>query len=221
MRCRAIGTRFTCLARGPIVLMCRRASMRISNHLADAVAPHNPLLGIMLPYTPLHHLLLDAIGTPLVMTSGNRKDEPIAYREPECYEQLAGLADLFLTHDRAIHVRCDDSVTRVVNRAELPIRRSRGYAPRPVPLPIATPLPVLAVGGQMKCTFALALHRRQSSVTIWAISTTSRLIGRLHAISNCTKRYSISGRRPSFAISIRTTRARITRGSGRDATVCD
>ena len=109
----------------------------------------------MLPYTPLHHLLLRAVGdTPLVMTSGNRSDEPIAY-EDDVVEKLAGIADLFLVHDRAIHVRCDDSVSRVVDGVELPVRRSRGYAPQPMPLPMECPRPILAVGGQLKVTVAL------------------------------------------------------------------
>src|SRR5947209_12596497 len=89
------------------------------------------------------------------MTSGNRSDEPIAYRDDEAVEKLAGIADLFLAHDRPIHVRCDDSVTRVVAGAELPVRRSRGYAPEPIALPLECPRPTLAVGGQLKVTFAL------------------------------------------------------------------
>jgi hydrogenase maturation protein HypF len=111
----------------------------------------------MLPYAPLHHLLLrDLEGMPLVMTSGNRSDEPIAYQEPDAMERLAGIADMFLTHDRPIHVRCDDSVTRIMGGIESPIRRSRGQAPREIALPIASPAPILAVGGQLKATFALA-----------------------------------------------------------------
>src|SRR5262249_18796076 len=129
---------------------------RGENTIATEVAPRNPWLGVMLPYTPLHHLLLRAVdGMPLVMTSGNRSDEPIAYQDDEAREKLAGIADLFLVHDRPIHVRCDDSVTRVVDGSELPVRRSRGYAPRPVALPVACPRPVLATGGQLKVTFAL------------------------------------------------------------------
>ena len=115
----------------------------------------------MLPYTPLHHLLLRAVGgIPLVMTSGNRSDEPIAYRGAEALKRLAGIADLFLTHDRPIHVRCDDSVTRVVDGTRVPVRRSRGYAPQPIELPLACPQPVLAVGGQLKATFALGRGRQ-------------------------------------------------------------
>jgi hydrogenase maturation protein HypF len=129
--------------------------------VAQEVAPRNPWLGVMLPYTPLHHLLLRAVvGIPLVMTSGNRSDEPIAYRDDEALTQLAGIADLFLLHNRPIHVRCDDSVTRVVAGCELPVRRSRGYAPHPITLPVPCPVPILAVGGQLKGTFALGRDRQ-------------------------------------------------------------
>jgi hydrogenase maturation protein HypF len=129
--------------------------------IAEEVAPNNPWLGVMLPYTPLHHLLLRAAGEmPLVMTSGNRSDEPIAYRDDEALEKLAGIADWFLIHNRPIHVRCDDSVTRVVDGLELPVRRSRGIAPRPIALPIECPRPILAVGGQLKGTFALGRDRQ-------------------------------------------------------------
>jgi hydrogenase maturation protein HypF len=110
----------------------------------------------MLPYTPLHHLLLgDLQGRPLVMTSGNRGDEPIAYEEADAILRLRGIADLFLVHNRPIHLRCDDSVTRVVAGQELPVRRSRGYAPQPLPLPAACACPTLALGGQLKAAFAL------------------------------------------------------------------
>jgi len=138
--------------RRPIVLLKKRAGIPIAGN----VAPGNPWLGLMLPYTPLHHLLIRAAGTmPLVMTSGNRSDEPIAYGNEEALEKLAGIADLFLMHNRPIHVRCDDSVSRVVHDLEQPVRRSRGYAPQPIALPHACSQPILAVGGQMKVTFAL------------------------------------------------------------------
>jgi hydrogenase maturation protein HypF len=137
--------------RAPIVLVRKCDPCPV----AHEVAPGNPWLGVMLPYTPLHHLLLRAVGgIPLVMTSGNRSDEPIAY-EDDAPSKLAGIADLFLTHDRPIHVRCDDSVTRVIDGDELPVRRSRGYAPKPIRLPFPCPRPTLAVGGQLKATFAL------------------------------------------------------------------
>jgi hydrogenase maturation protein HypF len=135
----------------PIVLLQRRPDAAIA---AD-IAPRNPWLGVMLPYTPLHHLLQGAVGgIPLVMTSGNRSDEPIAHQD-DAPARLAGIADLLLTHDRPIHVRCDDSVTRIVDGAETPVRRSRGYAPRPIELPVPCPRPFLALGGQLKVTFAL------------------------------------------------------------------
>ncbi len=139
-------------ARKPIVLLKRRAGIEVSR----AVAPGNPTLGVMLPYTPLHHLLMTRLkGTALVMTSGNRSDEPIAYEESDALERLGGIADLFVVHNRPIHVRCDDSVTRIVGGSESPIRRSRGYAPEPVGLPFICPRAILAVGGQLKGTFAL------------------------------------------------------------------
>jgi hydrogenase maturation protein HypF len=141
--------------RHPIVLLRKRPG----DGVAGGVAPGNPFLGVMLPYTPLHHLLLRAMGSPLVMTSGNRSDEPIAYEEPDALRRLGDIADLFLTHNRPIHVRCDDSVTRVVGGLESPLRRSRGYAPQPVLLPMECPLPALAVGGQFKGTFALGRGR--------------------------------------------------------------
>ena len=125
------------------------------------IAPGNPFIGVMLPYTPLHHLLMNEIeGRPLVMTSGNRSDEPIAFEEPDAVERLSGIADICLTNDRPIHVRCDDSVIRVIDGVESPIRRSRGFAPQPIALPMKCPAPILAVGGQMKSTFALGSDGR-------------------------------------------------------------
>jgi hydrogenase maturation protein HypF len=141
--------------RRPIVLLKRRAG----DAVAPSVAPRHPRLGILLPYTPLHHLLLHAVSGPLVMTSGNRSDEPIAYDDADALARLADIADVFLTHDRPIRVRCDDSVTRVVGNEEAPVRRSRGYAPQPVELPVECPCPILAVGGQLKGAFALGRGR--------------------------------------------------------------
>jgi hydrogenase maturation protein HypF len=99
-------------------------------------------------------------GTPLVMTSGNRSDEPIARTEAEAIEVLRGICDLFLAHNRPIHVRCDDSVTRVIGATESPVRRSRGYSPQPIRLPVECPSPILAVGGHLKGAFALGSGRR-------------------------------------------------------------
>jgi hydrogenase maturation protein HypF len=105
----------------------------------------------MLPYTPLHHLLCADFGGPLVMTSGNVSDEPIAFDEDDARERLAPIADLFLAHDRPIHRRCEDSVLRV----QLPIRRSRGYAPTALPLPVRAGRPVIAAGAELKSTFCV------------------------------------------------------------------
>jgi len=140
--------------RRPIVLLRKRDAGRASG-VADAAAPGNPDLGVMLPYTPLHHLLMRGLGRPVVMTSGNRADEPIATGNGEAVHRLGRIADVLLLHDRPIRVRCDDAVTRVVGGVELPVRRSRGYAPQPVALPVPCGVPTLAVGGQLKGTFAL------------------------------------------------------------------
>jgi hydrogenase maturation protein HypF len=143
----------------PIVLLRRRPGTEAE--ISAAVAPGTPFLGILLAYTPLHHLLLERLkGAPLVMTSGNRRDEPIATTDGDAVRSLAGIADGFLTHDRPIHVRCDDSVVRVAEGAALPIRRSRGYAPEPVAIPLALDRPTLAAGAQGKATFALGKGAR-------------------------------------------------------------
>ncbi len=144
--------------RCPIVLLRKQPSA--SDFVCNEVAPSNPYLGVMLPYTPLHHLLLDAIGNvPLVMTSGNRSEEPIAYSDEDAVDRLHDIADLILWHNRPIHVRCDDSVTRVVDGSESPVRRSRGYAPQPITLPRKCDFPLLAVGGQLKGVFALGVDQ--------------------------------------------------------------
>lgn len=141
----------------PIVLLRRRPDAPV----ADAVAPGSPLIGLMLPYSPIHHLLLTpvpGVGAPvpdaLVLTSANRSDEPICFTEDDAVRRLSALCDSVLDHDRPIHVPCDDSVVRVVDGAELPIRRSRGYAPLPVDLGRDGPA-VLAVGGELKNTCCL------------------------------------------------------------------
>jgi hydrogenase maturation protein HypF len=136
----------------PIVLLHKRSP----NPVSDGIAPGNPRLGIMFPYTPLHHVLFRLLGDrPLVMTSGNQSDEPIAYEDEDALHRLNQIADIFLVHNRPIHVRCDDSVVSTVANTLLPVRRSRGYAPQSIELPFACPMPVLAVGGQLKATFAL------------------------------------------------------------------
>ena len=135
----------------PIVLLPRRPSTLI----APSVAPGSTTLGLMLPYTPLHALLLEAFDGPLVMTSGNLSDEPIAFLDDDATERLAGVAEAFLVHDRAIRTRVDDSVVKVIRGRLVPIRRSRGYVPNPVPLPVASSVPILACGAELKNTFTL------------------------------------------------------------------
>jgi len=139
----------------PIVLLERLPSCEV----AEAVAPRQNTLGVMLAYSPLHHLLLHDAGLPLVMTSGNNSDEPITYRDEEAFEQLGEIADYFLIHDRPIHMRCDDSVVRIVDRKMYQIRRSRGYAPAPLGVAESFGQHTLACGGELKNTFCVAKER--------------------------------------------------------------
>ena len=139
----------------PIVLLERLPRCGIT----EEVAPRQNTLGVMLAYTPLHHLLLHDAGIPLVMTSGNNSDEPIAYRDEEASQQLGEIADYFLIHDRPIHMRCDDSVVRVVGRKTYQVRRSRGYAPAPTRVAESFGRHTLACGGELKNTFCVAKER--------------------------------------------------------------
>jgi len=140
-----------------ITLFASCGGSAMQGDLAPGVAPGNPYVGLMLPYTPLHHLLLAELPA-LVMTSGNLSEEPIAIENVEARRRLATLADAFLEHDREILVACDDSVVAVTARGPLVLRRSRGYVPDPVRLPVDAGR-VLALGGQLKNTFCLALGR--------------------------------------------------------------
>ena len=124
--------------------------------VAPSVAPGNRHLGLMLPYTPLHHLLAAELAAPFVLTSGNVSDEPIAYDDADALRRLGRIADAFLVHDRGIHMRTDDSVLRMLRGAPTVMRRSRGFVPRPLLLPAALPRPVLACGAELKNTFCLA-----------------------------------------------------------------
>jgi hydrogenase maturation protein HypF len=152
-------------AQRPIVLVRRRTNPA-NSVISGLVAPGNPRLGVLLPYTPLHHLLFAPVPgsdtevpvpAVLVMTSGNLTDEPICYEDDDARQRLGPIADAWLLHDRPIHVPCDDSVLQIdpSRGSELPLRRSRGYAPLPVRLPFAAQ-PTLAVGGELKNTFCLA-----------------------------------------------------------------
>ena len=141
-------------SRRPIVVARRRAGIPV----AGGVAPGSSDLGVILPYSPLHHLLLADAGVALVMTSGNVSDEPIAHRDADALARLSPIADRLLVHDRPIHVRSDDSVLRAVapDRTPIMLRRSRGHVPEALALPVAAPVPLLACGGDLKSTFCVA-----------------------------------------------------------------
>ncbi len=142
----------------PIVLLDRRGEAGV---LAPAVAPRNPQLGALLPYSPLHHLLLHELGFPVVATSGNLSDEPICLEEHEALQRLRGVADVFLVHDRPIVRHVDDSVARILLGREQVLRRARGYAPLPITFnaqpATRNPQPILAVGAHLKNTVALGV----------------------------------------------------------------
>ncbi|WP_235022605.1 carbamoyltransferase HypF [Amycolatopsis alkalitolerans] len=150
----ALAERLLTDRRRPIVLLPRRPGADV----ADSVAPGNRRLGVMLPFTPLHHLLLAGISRPIVLTSGNVSDEPIAYRDDEVRARLGRIADAFLVHDRAIHIRTDDSVVRPFRARRQLMRRSRGFVPEPVRGEF--PRHILACGAELKNTFCLAKDRR-------------------------------------------------------------
>ncbi len=136
----------------PVVLTPRREHAP----LAPEVAPGHGLVGLLLPYTPLHLLLMAHAPAALVMTSGNLSEEPLVFRNDEARQKLTALADALLLHDRDIQVPCDDSVVRLVEGRALPIRRARGYVPLPVALPVGAPQDLLGVGAAQKNTFCLA-----------------------------------------------------------------
>ncbi|MEV5411992.1 carbamoyltransferase HypF [Thermopolyspora sp. NPDC052614] len=138
--------------RRPIVVLPRRTDAPV----AAAVAPDNRFLGLMLPYTPLHHLLAAELAGPYILTSGNTSDEPIALDDEDAFRRLNEIADAFLTHDRPIHMRAEDSVILLHQGQTTPVRRSRGYAPQPLPLRVAPPRPVLGCGAESRNTFCLA-----------------------------------------------------------------
>lgn len=136
----------------PIVLLERKRG----NEIPRSVAPGVNTLGFMLPYAPLHHLLLASLDQPLVMTSGNISDEPICFHDDDANTRLSRIADYFLIHDRPIHIRTDDSVVRCFNDREMILRRARGYAPAPIRTAINFERSILACGAELKNTFCLA-----------------------------------------------------------------
>jgi len=141
----------------PIALLPRQVGSHVLVH--ESVAPGNPYLGIMLAYTPLHHLISRSVDFPLVATSGNLADEPICTDEDECIERLGSIADLFLVHDRRIARHVDDSVVWILDQQPRLLRRARGFAPRPVLLDSEAPT-LLAVGAHLKNTVALSVGRQ-------------------------------------------------------------
>jgi hydrogenase maturation protein HypF len=162
----AAATRLTDRRR-PIVLLDRRPGVTAWQMIAGPVAPGNRAIGLMLPYTPIHHLLLAEAPGPLVMTSGNVSDEPIAFRDEDAQVRLAGIADAYLIHDRPIHMRIDDSIVRLRGSSPMVLRRARGYAPEPIRLltgrdrsPGAGDRAILACGGELKSTFCLVKDGR-------------------------------------------------------------
>jgi hydrogenase maturation protein HypF len=171
------------------------------------VAPGNPFLGVMLPYSPLHHLLMREWGFPVVATSGNLSDEPICTDEREALRRLAGIADLFLVHNRPIVRHVDDSVVRVVMRREQVLRRARGFAPLPLPLNTAeTADPILAVGAHLKNTVALALGNQAflsqhigDLETLQATEAFHRVIADFQRLYDASPRLIVSDAHPDYA----------------------
>lgn len=145
--------RALCSVERPIVILRKKEKSR----LPDSISPGNDTIGAFLSYTPLHHIILQRLKSPIVATSANISDEPIAKDDGDAFKRLSGIADYFLTHDRKIIRRCDDSVVRIVAERQVPIRRSRGFAPLPVLLPFKLKRPVLALGSYMNNTIAVGI----------------------------------------------------------------
>ncbi len=188
----------------PIVLLSPSGEPGI----AAGVGRSSPYIGVMLPYSPLHHLLMREVGIPLVATSGNRSDEPIAIANEEARERLKGIADVFLMHDRPIARPCDDSVVRVARGREMVLRRARGYAPLPVR--VAQPLaPVLAVGAHLKNAVAIAIgHQVFVSQHVGDLDTLEARLAFERAIQDLCRLYRFEPRmvacdmHPDYASSI-------------------
>jgi len=140
----------------PIVLLKRKSNAK-QKLVHDSIAPGNPKLGVMLPYTPLHHLLMKALQIPIIATSGNLSEEPMCITEDEAFQRLKNIADYFLIHNRPIVRHVDDSIVRVIMEREMVMRRARGYAPLPIELNCEMENETyLSVGGHLKNTIALS-----------------------------------------------------------------
>ncbi|MCI0713076.1 MAG: carbamoyltransferase HypF [Chloroflexi bacterium] len=182
----------------PIVLLRRKQA------LAPSVAPDNPNIGAFLPYTPLHQLLMTELNIPVIATSGNKTDEPICIDENEAVERLAGIADVFLVHNRPIVRPIDDSVVRVINGAPVILRRARGYAPLPIEMEDELPT-MLAVGGQQKNTIALSHGKRLflsqhvgNLETVAALEAFERTARDLENIYEITPQVIIADKHPDY-----------------------
>ena len=174
----------------PVVLLDRRESF-----VAPAVSPGLGTIGVMLAYTPLHLILMDLVGRPLVMTSGNATDEPIASSIADARSRLSGIADGFLMHDREIVARCDDSVVRLMGGKPRFLRRARGYAPLPLRLPVPSPVPLIAVGPHLKNTLTL-VHGDQAWVSphIGDLENLETLDHFHHVLDRCRRLFRVDPR---------------------------
>ena len=188
--------------RRPIVLLKRRDK----NQLPQEIAPNNKYLGIMLPYTPLHYLLLREVKIPLVMTSGNISEEPIAYKDEDALCKLNKIADFFLVHNREIQIRVDDSVARVIEGKPVLIRRSRGYAPQPVKMGFKAEKCLLAMGGHLKNTFcflrkdySIISHHIGDLENLDALSSLEEGIEHYKKIFYCNPQIVVCDMHPNYA----------------------
>jgi len=173
-------------AAAPIVLLRRKRR----DAIADDVSESNPYLGVMLPYTPLHFLLLQELKCPVIATSGNRANEPICIDENEALEELSGIVDFFLIHNRPIVNRSDDSIIRFAGGEGMVLRRARGYAPLPIMMKKITKQAILAVGGHLKNTIAFAKgNRLMLSSHIGDLDTLSACVAHEKAINIFAKLY--------------------------------
>ena len=182
----------------PIVLLKRKPGESINIKIDESLAPGNPWLGIMLPYTPLHHLLMDNLKIPVIATSGNLSEEPICINEDDAFNRLYDIADYFLIHNRPVIRHVDDSIVRVVSGREMMIRRARGYAPLPVHLNIKTTHEdgcknLLAVGGHMKNNISVSSGNNAFvSQHIGDLSTEEAYKTFINVINDFTKIYGLN-----------------------------